>query len=199
MSAPPVSTSGRLARFGGALIFLATIAGVAIQIFKQPLVNSTANGPLVVTYKPQQRLLEFSFYLTFDNKGYGSEVISQVNALLSNDALRKGEDYVPFANDHIIFQDSDGGSPSSAPLTINKESTRKLRCVIRQSVGRMSSQVLNTRGDLELSINLIGKKRYLNMFGEENVYRHRFCFDLSGVPLNQLGNEPQKFHSVNCP
>lgn len=201
MSAPPPTASGLsgfLKGIAALLIFLVTVAG-GLQYFKLPSVRTSASGPFTVAYTAPENVLEFSFDLTFDNTGYGSEVIGSANALLVNGALPPDENSVPFGNNDILFSDSAGGQSSPAPVTIDKESAKKLRCVIRQSPGGMSRAVIERAGRLELSLNLFGKKKYLDRYGGEREYEHKFCFDLNGATLKQLGREPQKFFSVSCP
>jgi hypothetical protein len=200
MSTSPAS--GRLKGFakgaGAVLVTLVTITG-GIQYIKQPSVRSRGDGPLAITYMAQDGVLEFGFDLTFDNTGYGSEVLGSANATLVNRALPPDENSVPFGNNVILFSDNAGGKPSPAPITIDKESARKLRCTIVWSPGNLSRKVIETTGRLELSINLFGKKKYLNRFGDEQEYTHKFCFDSDGGALKRLGREPQMFFSVACP
>lgn len=202
MSASPPPTVGCLKRFaqgvGASLIFLVTVAG-GLQYIKQPSVSSRADGPLAVAYRAQDNVLEFAFDLTFDNTGYGSEVLGSATATLVNPALPPDDNSVPFGNNVILFSDNAGGKPSPAPITIDKETARKWRCSMVLSPGTMSRKVVETAGRLELSLNLFGKKKYLDRFGDEREYAHKFCFDLGGRTLKQLGKEPQEFLNVSCP
>jgi len=198
-ASPPLGQALKRFLFSAAalLTFAVTVAG-GIQYFKVPSVRTNAPGPLTVSYAPRDNLLEFSFDLTLDNTGYGSEVIGSATAQLVNRSLPADDNSVPYGNEDIFFLDGAGGAPSPAPFTIDKESAKKVRCFLRKVPGGISRAVVESAGQLELSLNLFGKRKYLGRFGDEREYAHRFCFDLNGADLRRLGREPQKFFNAPC-
>ncbi|SRR5258707_11502832 len=188
---------GIVAACAATITFLVGAAG-GIQYLKAPRVNAIPSGPLSLSYDAEKNLLKLGFHLTLDNSGYGSEVISSTNARLVNDALPPYENYIPFTINDLIFKEKPGDPDQSAPIVVDKESTRKLECFLRHNPGGISSGVIETRGKLHLYVNLFGKKKYVGMFGEERLYPLEFCFESDGSKLKILAKHPLLFNSVSC-
>ena len=181
----------------GVIVFLITIAG-AIQYFKAPRVKVISGGPVSLSYKRAENVIEMSFDLTFDNTGYGSEVIRSTNARVINWGVPPPANFIPFANTGLLFTESNGAT-ESAPITIAADQTKKLKCVLRHTPGGISTTVIERAGKLHLFVNLFGKKKYLDMFGEEKHYAIEFCIESNGSSLKTLSERPDIFNSVSCP
>jgi len=182
----------------GVIAFIITVAG-ALQFFKAPRVNLVPSTPLLVTYKGEQDSIEISFDLTFDNTGYGSEIIREANARVMTSAITAPANLIPFANSDIFFDERNGTPSDNAPITVPADQPKKLKLVFRHKVGGISRAVIETPGKLRLFVNLFGKKRFLNLLGENKHYALEFCFESEGRPLTALSDQPYRFYSVTCP
>jgi hypothetical protein len=182
---------------GGVILFVIAVAG-AIQYFKAPRVTVVPSGPLSLSYKRAENVIEMSFDLTLDNTGYGSEVIKSTNARVLNSAVPPPANFIPFTNADLLFVEKSGDS-GPAPITIAADQPRKVKCILHHTPGGISTSVIETRGKLHLFVNLFGKKKYLGVFGEDKHYSMEFCFESNGLSLQELGAQPNLFHSVGCP
>ena len=66
-------------------------------------------------------------------------------------------------------------------------------------VGGISKDVIETPGKLRLVVNLFGKKKFLDLLGENKHYALEFCFDSDGRPVTNSTDWEYRFYSINCP
>ena len=182
MSASPE----RKRRVVPAIVGLAGVLGTVVAILalsplvKYPNVKVMPSPPLRVSYHQREGQLELGFNLVFDNQGSGGEVLRNINATLTNSALHPEDNSMPFNASEILFLEGD----TEMGRAIEKDSTKNVKCVIRKAnLGKLTRAVVETKGDLQLQINLVGKKKYWDTFGSKNTYQLKFCFESDGRTL----------------
>jgi class 3 adenylate cyclase len=131
-----------------------------------------AEDALVLSYNPKSQEVEFSFILMVANDGSRRDMIVEATATLEALSL-PSHPPVPFANPNFRFSElsEPEGAVFNPPFSVEKDSSKKMRCSIVNKLGGMTREVLEHPGELRLSVGLKGERG--------TTHTLQFCFHLT--------------------